>query len=108
MRARTLGLAVGLAVGGVVGVAARGQTLVPWPAKIDAAFAPGLGLLAGTVAAVKTDLLIGAVRHPKRIPLVLVGVAGIAAVKAVAGPSIARTLLAGLQQNSRELDPGFA
>ncbi len=108
MRARTLALAVGAAVGGVVGVAARGQTLVPWPARINKAFAPGLGVLAGTIAAVKTDLLIGAVRHPKRIPLALVGVAGIAGVKAVAGRSIANSLLARLEQNSRELDPGFA
>ena len=108
MRARTVGLAVGLTVGAVVGRAARGQTLVPWPARIDKAFAPGLGALVGTVAAVKTDLLIGAVRHPKRIPLVLVGVAGIAAVKAVAGHSIASSLLGRLEQTSRALDPGFS
>lgn len=108
MRARTVGLAVGLAAGAAVGVAARGQTLVPWPGKVDKAFAPGLGALVGIVAALKTDLLIGAVRHPRRIPLALVAVAGVGALKAVAGRSIAATLLAGLEQNSRELDPGFA
>ncbi|MDO9485269.1 MAG: alpha/beta-hydrolase family protein [Actinomycetota bacterium] len=108
MRARTLGLAVGVAVGGVVGAAARGQTLVPWPATIDKAFAPGLGALVGTVAAIKTDLLIGAVRHPRRIPLAMAAIAGIAGVKAVAGRAIANGLLAGLEENSRGLDPGFA
>ncbi|MDO8732042.1 MAG: alpha/beta-hydrolase family protein [Actinomycetota bacterium] len=108
MRTSTLGLAVGAAFGGVVGMAARGQTLVPWPKKIDLVFAPGLGALAGVVAAAKTDLLIGAIRHPKRLSLVLVGVAGVVAVKAVAGRSIARTLLSGLEQNSRALDPGFS
>ena len=108
MRARTLGLAVGVTVGAVVGTAARGQTLVPWPEKVDRAFAPGLGLLAGTVAAIKTDLVIGALRHPKRIPLGLIGIAGVGAAKLVVGRVIAPKVLGRLEQGSRELDAGFA
>lgn len=108
MRTSTLGLAVGAVFGGVVGTASRGQTLVPWPDSVEKAFAPALGGLTGAVAAIKTDLLIGAIRHPKRVPIALLGAAGMVALTAVVARSAARTVLGQLQQKSRDLDPGFA
>jgi len=108
MRTSTISLAVGSVVGATVGLAARGQTLVPWPEPVTKAFPPGLGALVGGAAAVKTALLMGALRRPARIPVVLAGAAGLAAVGAVAGRLAARHVLDGLAQQSRELDPGFA
>lgn len=108
MRTSTLGLAVGAAFGGVVGAASRGQTLVPWPDSVDRAFAPVLGGLTGAVVAFKTDLLLGAILHPKRVPIALLGAAGIVALTAVVARPAARTVLGQLEQNSRDLDPGFA
>jgi uncharacterized membrane protein len=108
MRPTVLGLGVGTAVGGVVGLKARGATLVPWPTKVRDAFPGLLGGMTGTAAGLTTDLLIAAARRPQRVPTALLATAGIFAVAGAAGRVAAGRVLGGMRQNSRTLDAGFS
>lgn len=115
MKPAAIGLAAGVAVGGIVAGASRGPTLVPWPAKVRTAFPFVLGGLTGAVVGLKVGfgaslVRAAAGRGPGPITTltpVLVG-AGIAAGVVAAGNVGARRVLGSMVVNGRDLDPAFA
>ena len=113
MRPATIGGAAGLAVGALVGAAARGPSLVPWPDRVRTAFPIVLGGLAACVVVAKVGALASIARMakgeriaPSPAPL-LIG-AALAAGAAAAGYVGREVLLTRLAEASRGLDPGFA
>lgn len=115
MKPAAVGIAAGVAVGGLVAAASRGPSLVDWPDKVRTAFPFVLGGLVGVSAGLKTgmglSLLRGATgRGPGPITTiapVLVG-AGVLGGVALAGTVAGRKAIGGLAAQSRGLDPGFA
>jgi uncharacterized membrane protein len=115
MKPAAIGLATGVAVGGLVAVASRGPTLVDWPAKVRAAFPLVLGGLVGASVGVKTGAGLSLLRAATgrgpgpvtTVAPVLVG-AGVLGGVALAGNVAARKAISGLAAESRDLDPGFA
>jgi uncharacterized membrane protein len=115
MRPAAVGLATGAVVGGLVAVASRGPSLVPWPDRVRTVFPFALGGLAGVTAGLKVGTALSlaraaAGRGPAPITTVtpvLVG-AGAAATVAVAGRVAAGRVIGSLAAESRGLDPGYA
>ena len=115
MKPAAIGLAAGVAAGGLVAAASRGSTLVPWPDKVRTAFPIALGGVVGLSVGLKTGVglsMLRAVtgRGPGPITTVapvLVG-AGIVAGVSIAGTAAAQRLLAGMASQGRDLDPAFA
>lgn len=115
MRPALVGVAAGVAAGGTVAAASRGETLVPWPDQVRTAFPFALGGLTGVVVGVKVGFVSSCVRAlagrgpgpVTSVAPVLVGAAAVAGT-AVAGTVVARKVLGGLTQTGRQLDPGFA
>ena len=115
MKPLAIGVVAGAAVGGVVAVAARGETLVPWPAKVRTAFPFVLGGIAGKAAGLDVGLAASALRAVTgrgrgpvtTITPVIVGAGAVVAVS-VAGRVAAGRMLEKLATESRELDPGFS
>lgn len=113
MKPLAVGVVAGAAVAGFVAVASRGETLVPWPGRVRTAFPFVLGVVSGNVVALDVGLTASALRAttgrgggPRAVPVVLG--AGAAAGVAVAGRFAARRMLAKLEQQSRDIDAGFA
>lgn len=112
MKPWVLGTAAGAAVGAGIAAQSGGPTLVPWPDKVRTAFPYALGALVGIPTALKVDVLAclaraarGRGRGPGRTMAAIAITGGtVAVVGAVAG----RRLLAGLVEQGRDLDPGFA
>jgi uncharacterized membrane protein len=109
-----IGLGVGAAVGGAVALAAKGPTLVEWPAPVRTAFPFAMGALVGSVAGVKTGTALSLLRAAtgrgpgpvtSLAPVIVVGAVMTGA--AIAGTIAARRLLGGLVEQGRELDPVF-
>jgi uncharacterized membrane protein len=115
MKPAAIGLAAGVAVGGIVAVAARGETLVPWPDKVRTAFPIALGGLVGVAAGLKSGMGLSLLRAATgrgpgpitTVAPVLVGT-GIALGVSGAGTAAAQKVLGGMVTESRELDEGFA
>jgi len=110
-----IGLGVGAAVGGAVALAAKGPTLVEWPAPVRTAFPFALGAIAGSVAGVKTGTTLSLLRAatgrgPGPIttlaPVLVVG--AVVTGAALAGTVAARRVLGGLVQQGRDLDSVYA
>lgn len=112
MRPVAVGVVAGAAAGTVVAVSARGETLVPWPGRIRTAFPFILGTLVGKAVAIDVALVSSTLRATAgrgRGPLVpvLVGAGAIGAL-AVGGKVASRRMLGKLEQQSRDIEPGFA
>jgi len=115
MKPAALGVIAGVATGAAVASASRGPSLVEWPSKIRTAFPFVTGGIAGAVVGMKVGgfaSLVQAARGRGKGPVstvapVFVG-AGIAAATAIGGTLAKDKVLAGLVQQSRDLDPYFA
>ena len=115
MKPAAVGLAAGVAVGGLVAVASRGPTLVDWPDKVRTAFPFVLGGLVGATAGLKTGMGLSLLRAATgrgpgpitTVAPVLVG-AGVVGGVALAGTVAGRRAIGGLAAQSRDLDEGFA
>ena len=115
MKPVAVGAVAGVAAGTVVAVASRGETLVPWPGRIRTVFPFVLGALSGTVVGLDVGLtasalraLAGRGRGPvATITPVLAGAGALVAL-GVGGRVAARRMLGKLEQQSRDLDAGFA
>ena len=115
MKPAAVGIAAGVAVGGLVAVASRGPSLVEWPDRVRTAFPFVLGGLVGVTTGLKTgmglSLLRGATgRGPGPITTVAPVVVGASVLGgiALAGTVAGRRAIGGLAATSRALDPGFA
>jgi len=113
MKPLAVGIAAGAVAGAAVGVAARGETLVPWPGRVRTAFPFILGTLSGKVVAIDVALASSALRASTgrgsrvRVLPILAGTGALVAVGA-GGRIAARRMLAKLEGQSRALDAGFA
>lgn len=115
MKPALVGLLAGAAAGTVVAVAARGETLVPWPDRVRTAFPVVLGVVSGKVVALDVAVTASALRATTgrgRGPVttvtpVLVGLGAVAAL-AVGTRVAAQRMLAKLEQQSRDIEPGFS
>jgi uncharacterized membrane protein len=115
MRPALVGVAAGVAAGGVVAAGSRGPTLVPWPAQVRAAFPFVLGGLTGAVVGVKVGFVTSCARAVAgrgsgpltTVTPLLVGAAALGGT-AVVGTVVGRKMLSGMAQTGRALDPGFA
>lgn len=114
MRPAALGAAVGTAAGGTVAVLSRGETLVPWPARVRTAFPFVLGGVVGGVVGLKVGFVTSTVRalsgrgsgpvsSGTAIAAVVVG--GVGAAAGIYGRDVILTRLA---EGGRELDANFA
>lgn len=113
MKPLAVGVVAGAAAGGVVAVASRGETLVPWPGRVRIAFPFVLAGVSGKVVALDVGLTASALRaasgrgrSPRVVPCALA--AGAAVAFAVAGRVAGRRMLAKLEQQGRGIDAGFA
>ncbi len=112
MKPLAVGIVAGTVAGGAVAAASRGETLVPWPGRVRTAFPFVLGALSGKVVALEVALAASTLRAMTgrgRGPLVpLLAGAGAIGALAVGGRIGARRMLGKLEQQSRDLDAGFA
>lgn len=114
MAARAVGTVAGLAVGGAVASAARGPSLMPWPAPVRAAFPLLVGSAAGAATGVKTTFLLncaGAIAGKRRWPLptavglmAVAAAGGVALVAARAGRAV---LVDKMSSQNFRIDDGF-
>ena len=94
-------LASGLTAGVATAVAARGESLVPWPDRVRSLF-PGV---VGSVAALST-LVVATVPRltPRHVPLIALGAASVGAV----GWRIGQRKLSEIEVEGATLDPGLS
>ena len=115
MKPAALGVIAGVAVGAAVGAASRGPSLVEWPSKVRTAFPFVTGGIAGASVGIKVGSFASFVRAARgkgsgpvsSVAPVIVG-AGLATAAAVGGTLAKEKVLAGLEEQSRVLDPYFA
>lgn len=105
MKPGAAGAIVGVAAGAPVAAVSRGQTLVPWPAPVRAAFPFALGALVGGAAAACVAGPL-ALRRGSGRTLLAIGAGAIAV--GLGGRVLGSRFLRGLSTQGRDLDPGFS